>query len=146
MLETSRLVLGERGQVASTDRPESRRPGAAQVAATIRESLTAAALRAVALRFVSAEETRDLLLARADQPAATTPAPAPARQRWEPDPLFVGREAELRQLTVLLEPGAERAVTPVVIHGLTGTTSKFLIDLFSTTSPSSRTDSRAARN
>ncbi|MFE3606640.1 AAA family ATPase [Streptomyces goshikiensis] len=106
---------------ASTDRPESRRPGAAQVAATIRESLTAAALRAVALRFVSAEETRELLLARADEPAAATPAPAPARQQWEPDPLFVGREAELRQLTALLEPGAERAVTPVVIHGLTGT-------------------------
>ncbi|MFD3553347.1 AAA family ATPase [Streptomyces goshikiensis] len=103
---------------ASTDRPVSRRPGAVQVAATIRKSLDAAALRTVAQRFVSAEETRDLLLAQADQPAAAT---ASARQQWEPDPLFVGREAELRQLTTLLEPGAEQPVTPVVIHGLTGT-------------------------
>ncbi|WP_164495754.1 AAA family ATPase [Streptomyces sp. ADI95-16] len=114
---------------ASTDRPVSRRPGAAHVAATIRESLDAAALRTVAQRFVSAEETRDLLLAQADQPdAAAAPAPAPApaparqqQQQWEPDPLFVGREAELRRLTALLEPGAEQPVTPVVIHGLTGT-------------------------
>ncbi|MFI9181972.1 AAA family ATPase [Streptomyces goshikiensis] len=111
---------------AGTDRPVSRRPGAAQVAATIRESLDAAALRTVAQRFVSAEETRDLLLARADQqsaPTASAPASASAsaRQQWEPDPLFVGREAELRQLTALLEPGAEQPVTPVVIHGLTGT-------------------------
>ncbi|MFE3937173.1 AAA family ATPase, partial [Streptomyces goshikiensis] len=109
---------------AGTDRPVSRRPGAAQVAATIRESLDAAALHTVAQRFVSAEETRDLLLARADQqsaPTASASAPASARQQWEPDPLFVGREAELRQLTALLEPGAEQPVTPVVIHGLPGT-------------------------
>ncbi|MFG2710745.1 hypothetical protein ACGFX2_09265 [Streptomyces goshikiensis] len=54
---------------ASTDRPVSRRPGAVHVAATIRKSLDATALHDLARRFISAEETRDLLLTQADQRA-----------------------------------------------------------------------------
>lgn len=112
-------ALVHRIRAAGTDVPESRSARRRRIAATVRGSAEDAAAATTTNRYLGADEVRAVLLHRADVLGSPAP-PGYDPSRWMPDPLFTGREEELRTLSELLRPGSPDPVAPVVVHGISG--------------------------
>lgn len=112
-------VLLERIASAGTDRPKSRMTDPLSTGATIRACVELEHQQRLREKFISVEDVRRLMLVEADRQEAHT-IPASRHPGREPDPLFVGRAEQLKELERLLMPGSPDPVAPVVIHGMTG--------------------------
>ncbi|MEV4000686.1 ATP-binding protein [Actinomadura sp. NPDC049753] len=105
-------------QEAGTDTPPSRSLSAPALGATVREQIESELSHANSKKFLAAEAIKAHILACCDKlQAQHLPDVSPG---WEPDPLFTGRDEELAALRWLLADSCPDAVSPVVIHGLTG--------------------------
>lgn len=104
---------------ASKDPDESRAFQASVVGATLRACLERRSEMELAQRYLAAGAVRAFLGRHADLLERQTPHSRYALG-LEADPLFVGREEHLEQLTHLLRPGGVDPVAPVVIHGMAG--------------------------
>lgn len=110
--------LLERIREASTDTPDARRTTPIKPAATLAQFFRDSDVSELQQRYLSADDIRNLILAEHDRIAATEHSPH--YTKLEPDPLFTGRNEELRSIEDALNIGTPHPVAPVALHGVTG--------------------------
>ncbi|TXK35118.1 ATP-binding protein [Nonomuraea sp. C10] len=122
--DTVYLALLNIIRMAGTDIPQSRDATKAAKGATTREHVILTRDYQSHRQYISAARIRAQLLQCYDESQGLRPSDV--GRRWTADPLFAGRQKELEKLDELLAPGSGMPVSPVVIHGLTGTGKSFL--------------------